>query len=542
MRLRNRIPLVWLAIAFAMTFAMSGCARPLPRLESGSALRVAPVVDARAQSRAIAGQVKWVDPADRGLLASMAAIASAATISLIELDTGNTAASTVTATDGAFSLDLAGWVPEPDRPYALEAIKGLGLDGKPNQAGAPLARLRTVVQISDGAWTSLTGPTIFISRSTTAVSAIAGLEGFDTPKIQALLGKIAAGSPDTYTPTADLSAADYQAVWGLVDAALALNQDPIRAIARSSQDGAFIRLERSIVITDVSSLSGRPGDVITLYGYGFDPTAANNVVAIGGVPVSSVQVNATGTRLQVTVPAGAAGGAITVSVGAMTVSVPGPFRPAGGIIETVAGTTVPLPGTLATEWPLSGPQGVAFDGQGRAFVASGTQVFRIDPDGTIAVVAGNGTAGFSGDGGAALEASLSPVGGVAVDGAGNLFIADSNNNRIRKVSAAGTITTVAGNGSGGYSGDGGVATAAKLYTPIGIAVDGAGNLFFADYGNRRIRKVSAAGTITTVAGNGSTGYSGDGGAATTAKLWSPSGVTVDGAGNLFIADHYRVRR
>ena len=139
--------------------------------------------------------------------------------------------------------------------------------------------------------------------------------------------------------------------------------------------------------------------------------------------------------------------------------------------------------------------------------------------------------------------------GLAVDGAGNVFIADTQNHRIRKVDSSGVITTVAGNGTSGFSGDGGPATEASLAAPGGVAVDSAGNLFIADHDNHRIRKVDAAGIISTVAGNGrarartqTQGLGGDGGPATAANLDSPGGVTVDGAGNLFIAEGQRVRK
>ena len=126
---------------------------------------------------------------------------------------------------------------------------------------------------------------------------------------------------------------------------------------------------------------------------------------------------------------------------------------------------------------------------------------------------------------------------MALDASGNLYIADDDNNRIRKVDTNGIITTVAGNGSASYSGDGGAATNASLYYPCGVAFDASGNLYIADYGNNRIRKVDTNGIITTVAGNGSCGYSGDGGAATNASLYYPYGVALDAFGNLYIADY-----
>ncbi len=210
-------------------------------------------------------------------------------------------------------------------------------------------------------------------------------------------------------------------------------------------------------------------------------------------------------------------------------------------ITTVAGNgTIGFSGDggPATSAQLFSPEGVAVDGAGNLFIADllDNRIRKVTPAGTITTVAGNGTLGFSGDGGPGTSAELASPTGVAVDGAGNLFIADFLNNRIRKVTPAGIITTVAGNGTIGFSGDGGPGTSAQLFLPEGVAVDGAGNLFIADSGNNSIRKVTPAGTITTVAGNGTLGFSGDGGPATLAELDSPVGVAVDGAGNLFIAD------
>jgi sugar lactone lactonase YvrE len=225
-----------------------------------------------------------------------------------------------------------------------------------------------------------------------------------------------------------------------------------------------------------------------------------------------------------------------------------------GIITTVAGNGTPGysgDGGAATNGELSYPYGVALDASGSLFVADlgNNGIRKVGTDGIITTVAGNGTFGYSGDGGAATNAALSGPSGVAVDAIGNLFIADWENFRIRKVGTNGIIATVAGNGIAGYSGDGGAATDAELDRPItfgpgaefpppptGVAVDATGNLFIADLGNFRIRKVGTNGIITTVAGSRTPGYSGDGGAATNAALSGPSGVAVDASGNLFIAD------
>ncbi len=200
-------------------------------------------------------------------------------------------------------------------------------------------------------------------------------------------------------------------------------------------------------------------------------------------------------------------------------------------------------GVQAVSSNLYVPVSVVAGGGSTLFIAAGARVFKVDALGVLTVVAGNGTYGFSGDGGPATSASLSGPTGLAVDGLGNLFIGDMGNNRIRKVAAAdGIITTVAGNGIEGFSGDNGPATSASLNRPSGVAVDGLGNLFIADTRNHRIREVAAGGgTITTVAGNGTGAFSGDGGTATSASLKNPYGVAIDGSGNLFIVDTYNHR-
>lgn len=210
-------------------------------------------------------------------------------------------------------------------------------------------------------------------------------------------------------------------------------------------------------------------------------------------------------------------------------------------------------GGPALEAGMNRPQGVAVDKHGNLYIAEreGHRVRRIDRNGIITTVAGTGTTGYSGDGGPATQAKLNAPEGVAVDAAGNLYIADTLNNRIRKVSPDGFITKVAGKepsgflGNQGFSGDGGPATNANLYHPSALAVDTQGNLYFADTINNRIRRVSRDGKIVTVAGSGSTGgFSGDGGQATQALLNRPQGVAVDTSGNIYIADtlNHRIRR
>ena len=205
---------------------------------------------------------------------------------------------------------------------------------------------------------------------------------------------------------------------------------------------------------------------------------------------------------------------------------------------------------------ISGAGGLATDSSGVLYFAdsNNSRILKLDLGGNLTTIAGSGVAGFSGDGGPAAAAQLNMPQGVAVDLAGNIYISDSLNHCIRRVNPQGVITTIAGTGQAGFSGDGGPDVAAQLSTPSRLALDAAGNLYIADsfvpsscidfdqcaatpgVSNQRIRKIDSNGIITTVAGNGTAGYSGDGGPAVAASLFFPQGIAVDAAGNLYILD------
>ena len=216
-----------------------------------------------------------------------------------------------------------------------------------------------------------------------------------------------------------------------------------------------------------------------------------------------------------------------------------------GVITTFTGTGkwgTGGDGGPATEAPLPQPLGVAVDSQGNVFVSTRERIRRIDQSGIITTVAGTGYRGYSGDGGPAVNAELGRPHGIAFDAAGNLYFADWQNNRIRRIDTTGVITTFAGNGELGSSGDGGPATQARLHHPLGVSVDAAGNVYLAEDDGGRIRRIDAAGVITTVAGTGTLGFSEEAGIATEVELNPMSVAAADGS--VYVADtwNHRVRK
>lgn len=217
-----------------------------------------------------------------------------------------------------------------------------------------------------------------------------------------------------------------------------------------------------------------------------------------------------------------------------------------GIITTVVGTDstdVQDGERPAVDTNLSNAYGIATDLDDNLYVLSRghAKIFKIGADGIARHIAGTGVSGFSGDGGPALNAQLNYPNHLVADRSGNLFIADTANHRVRKISNQGVITTIAGTGKSGFSGDGGPALGAKLGAPAAIAIDAEGNVYIAEFFNHRIRKITTGGTITTIAGNGTPEYNGDGQPAIESQIGEPTGVAVDRAGYVYISDQVNMR-
>jgi sugar lactone lactonase YvrE len=309
------------------------------------------------------------------------------------------------------------------------------------------------------------------------------------------------------------------------------------------------------LITSVTPdrVSLRGGTKVTIHGKNFAP---GTLIVIAGFQITSINPVESNTETIAFLAPPLPSGRTTLSVqnrgglaqiAFLIQAVPLGELPAGYITTVAGGSTFAGDGGAATGAPLT-PSSVVLDASGNLLVADlfNHRIRRIDAlTGIITSVAGNGQYSFSGDGGLAISAALNNPLGTAVDSAGNLFIADADNERVRRVDArTGVISTIAGTGTDGFSGDGGAATAADLNLPSALAIDATGNLFIADTLNNRIRRVDGNGIITTVAGNGRAGFAGDNGPGTSASLSNPTGIAFDGQGRLLIADtsNNRIRR
>lgn len=302
-------------------------------------------------------------------------------------------------------------------------------------------------------------------------------------------------------------------------------------------------------ITVYVTINPMPGTISGVTSFSSSGYTLLSATPTGGTWSSSsgtIAATSGSTGIVTGVAAGVATITYTLPSGCFRTTTVNVFASAGQLITTVAGNGTSgylSDGVSATSTRVNQPYGVAVDGSGNFYIADtwNHRVRKVSSTGIISTIAGTGTSGFSGDGGAATAAALSGPTGVTLDNSGNIYIADQQNNRVRKISTSGVITSIAGNGTGGFSGDGGAATAAGLSFPTGVLVDGSGNIYIADQFNNRVRKINTSGIISTVAGTGASTYGGDGGAATLAQIYYPTHLAFDPSGNLYIADHYNHR-
>ena len=312
--------------------------------------------------------------------------------------------------------------------------------------------------------------------------------------------------------------------------------------ATSSNDFTVVAPVAPLTLTSFSPTTGTAGTIVTLTGTNFSPTIASNTVKFNGT-IATVSA-ATATSLTVEVPAGATTGKITVQVGNQTATSADDFvyvvNAEKNTVATVAGNgTLGFADGNIADARFYQPTGVAVDAAGNIYVADSEnhRIRKITPGGIVSTLAGSGTAGSAE--GAGTAAQFNSPRAVAVDATGNVYVADGINNKIRKITPAGEVSTLAGSGAYGFAdGDG---ANAKFYFPKGIAVDASGNLYVADDINHRIRKITPTGTVTTIAGSTSGSDDGDG---INAKFNSPRGVTLDAAGNIYVADaaNHRIRK
>ncbi|HEY9897765.1 MAG TPA: IPT/TIG domain-containing protein [Pantanalinema sp.] len=536
---------------------VAGCQPPASHTASqgasGEAVVSAPPVEGR-----ILGE-------DRAAQAQVLEIASGATVALVDGATGLTLGTTVSAPGGSFQLRLPGVSPVGGRPYYLEALKGLGAGGTANRAGAAAARLRTVLFFAPGGWVSLSnaqpGDPIVMSTRTTAVALIGEIRSL---ALSSLVGTLA-GSDATFKPATSAIASDeFAAVDALVGAAIAGDRDPVAALGYDptlSPASARYGLKPADLVLHPTAghLSAATGSTVVVTGQNLPVPRSDTLVYLGESPVPWT-LNASRTQLTVTVPASGASGWIRIAQG--TARWTGPFVRVPGTVGTYSGDPLD-PWAMAEVHTLGatgdlyyisaqgltrlspsgastllvphgvfiGVSGLAVDAAGDVYVCerAAHRISKVASNGAVSVLAGAGSTGAQDGPGA--SATFNQPSDLALDGAGNLYVADLANNKIRRITPQGVVSTFAGTGAPG-AGDA-ATSSATFNEPYGITVDAAGaNVYVGEWSNGRVRKISG-GVVSTLAG-GTYGYLDGTGAG--ARFGALKGVSVDGSGNVYVAD------
>lgn len=529
-----------LALSFGVLSCQAGpTTKPLPLTSQQSAVQ-APTIYGQIQDLPLGEPV-----ATRNILATTADVASGATVSLIEATSGTTKGTTVSAADGGFVLKFgAGFNPVPGQTYYLEAVKGLALGGNSNRAGTALIRIRTLMQFSDG-WLSLSsgspGGTISLSRATTAVAAIANLRALTLGQQADLMGHVS-GTSFVEGGTV-ITNAEFAAVFNLVDAALSSNQDPIEVLGYDAAAGAdpasryAKRLPTVQLAAAASPTAINPGGTFTLSGQNLPDPGVSTILTIGNAEPATWSVNAAHDQYTVTLGPTQGGGWVTLSQGSQKWN--GPFVVVHGTVHTWAGGGSGYRDRKGLGALFNTPVCLTQDPSGNLYTADylNNRIRKIAPDGTVTTVAGNG-ANASVDG-PAMSASFKGPAGIVWAPGGILYVADNMGNQIRKIAADGTVSTLAGAADGSSGNLDGTGTNAQFSYPIGLAVAPNGDVIVADTSSYKIRRVTPAGVVTTIAGSGNWGT--QDGEAASASFYSPSTVAVDAVGQIYVADNSTIR-
>ncbi|HEY9897763.1 MAG TPA: IPT/TIG domain-containing protein [Pantanalinema sp.] len=515
-----------------LILALAGCplSGPAPTSPDGAAVASAIVpVEGR------------ITTAGRVAQATFADVASGATLSLIDSLTGLSVATALSAADGRFYLAPSASSLVAARAYYLEASKGLAVGDQANRAGSAVARLRSVLLYQGGDWLSLTnagvdGP-IALSGGTTAVSLVAALRGLP---LSALAGCLGADGL-AFTPGATgISGPEYEKVLALVEEAIASDRDPIESVAYDATGATYGLKPGELLIYDAYSPSpASTGSTVTFSGQNFPAPRADTRLTIGEAPVAW-SVSPDRRRLAVTIPADGHSGWLRLTQGASTWT--GPFVEVRGTtgIWVGRGDASRLDG-VGTQAGFNLPCSPGLDADGNVYLADAWNavIRKITPAGVVTTVAGSGVKGFA-DGPAASAMFDNPI-SVAVARDGSLYVGEEFNNRIRKITPDGMVSTFAGGTQGNLDG---VGTAAQFYRPDQLVLDAAGNLFVSDYGNHNIRKITPDGTVTTLAGSVPAAAGTTDGTGTAARFNQPFDIALDPQGNLFVADYgnHRIRK
>ena len=302
----------------------------------------------------------------------------------------------------------------------------------------------------------------------------------------------------------------------------------VTSCSKSDEPVPKTTITSNLAISSKTPSSGTKNTTVYLTGIDFSPNAISNIVTING-KICTVNI-ASATSLSITIPRGAGSGAINVTVGGITVqSTIFEYIVTPSQVSTLAGSTQGYADGIGTAAQFAFPYGVAVDAEGNIYVADSYnhKIRKISPTGTVTTLAGS-TQGLADGTGTSAQFNV-PI-GVAIDVAGNVYVADLANHKIRKISPTGMVTTLAGSTAGFADGPG---TSAQFNNPFGIAVDASGNVYVADKDNQKIRKINTTGTVTTLAGS-TAGYSD--GLGTASQFSFPCGVAVDASGNVYVAD------